>query len=116
MGREAHASRRAAIPLAVPSSHRPGSARAGRAMAKAMIARCPSCRQTFERDDAAAPRSTAACPRCGRIVVLAEAAAGASPGAAADEPGTAPFLEPLDRGEAPTEIGVAGRTLSLPAG
>ena len=78
------------------------------------MARCPSCQTTFEPSAGPAARATAVCPSCRHVVVVA-AGEGSSAAPDPEEPGTAPLLVPLGRGEGPTEIGVAGPTLSLPA-
>jgi FHA domain len=73
--------------------------------------RCPSCTESFALSRRDEGKATAACPHCGRIVVL-----GAGSSAAGDDPRTEPLLEPLAPGEDPTRIGAAAATLSLPAG
>lgn len=72
---------------------------------------CPSCGEAFDIPPGHEDRSTAVCPRCGRVVVTASA-----PTAGPDDPSTQAFLEPLPPGEDPTQVGVASQTLSLPAG
>jgi pSer/pThr/pTyr-binding forkhead associated (FHA) protein len=76
--------------------------------------RCPSCHETFPLPAGAEGRSTVACPRCARVVVVRDAGDGA--GAPAADPSTEPHLEPLAPAEQPTQIGVASQTLSLPRG
>ena len=75
---------------------------------------CPSCGKTFEPPAMATARATAICPHCRRIVVLDGQRQG--PSADPGEAGTSPFLEPLASHEAPTQVGAASQTLSLPPG
>jgi hypothetical protein len=74
---------------------------------------CPGCGAAFDLPPERHDRSTAVCPRCGRVVIALPAAA---PAGTSDDPSTQAFLEPLPPAESPTEVGVASQTLSLPAG
>jgi Inner membrane component of T3SS, cytoplasmic domain len=76
---------------------------------------CPACGEPFgpPPPPKSKDRATAVCPHCGRVVVLG---ASPSPAAGANDPSTEAFLEPLQPGESPTQIGVASQTLSLPPG
>lgn len=82
-----------------------------------MRQRCPSCGQAFDLLPEQQGRSTAACPHCGRIVVVDAAAGAASkPAGSSNDPSTEAFIEPLQPSEEPTQVGVASKTLSLPPG
>lgn len=74
---------------------------------------CPACGEAFDLLPEHRGRSTAPCPRCGRVVVHS---ASPAPAGAPHDPSTEAFLEPLQAGESPTQIGVASQTLSLPPG
>ena len=77
---------------------------------------CRNCNQPFDLLPGHEGRSTAACPRCGRVAVLgAPTASPAGPGSPND-PSTEAFLEPLPPAEDPTQVGVASQTLALPPG
>jgi hypothetical protein len=74
---------------------------------------CPACGEAFDLLPEHQGRSTTVCPRCGRVVVHA---ASPTPAVAPHDPSTEAFLEPLQAGESPTQVGVASQTLSLPLG
>jgi FHA domain-containing protein len=77
---------------------------------------CRNCDQPFDLLPEHEGRSTAACPRCGRVVVLGAPAPSAAAAGPPGDPSTEAFLEPLPPAEDPTQVGVASQTLALPAG
>jgi predicted RNA-binding Zn-ribbon protein involved in translation (DUF1610 family) len=78
--------------------------------------RCQSCGESFDLLPEHEGRSTAVCPRCGRVVVVAPATAAPAPAGSPNDPSTEAFIEPLEPAEDPTQVGVASKTLALPTG